>query len=219
VADTRVHVIRNGVALSQPERSRAEWRRELGVDDRAFLACMVANLTQNKDHATVVRAWRKVAAGTAGSNRTAVLLLAGRFGDAYESIRTLANTLQLGSNVRFLGHVMDVAGLLQAVDAGVFASRMEGSPNGVLECMAAGLPVVGSAVAGIREAVGPDGLEYLAPPNDEERFADLVLSFANDPERRRQVGKANRRRIEDIFSAREMGARMAALCAAHLGRT
>jgi glycosyltransferase involved in cell wall biosynthesis len=131
----------------------------------------------------------------------------------------LANTLHLGSSVRFLGQVADVAGLLQAVDMGVFASPMEGSPNGVLECMAAGLPIIGTNVAGIREAVGSDGLPYLAPPHDEERFAELVLRLANDPERRRQIGRTNRRRIEQEFSPRQMGGRMARLCAAHLART
>ena len=218
LAPARVHVIRNGVELSRPQRSRAEWRRQLGVNDNDFLACMVANLTQNKDHATILRAWRQVAVKLAAAHRTAVLLLAGRWGDTYESIQSLAHELQLGSGVRLLGHVADVAGLLQAADVGLFASQMEGSPNGVLECMAAGLPVVGSDIAGIREAVGPDGLRYLAAPGDEERFVDLVLCFANDAERRRRVGGTNRRRIEEVFSPREMGERMAALCAAHLGQ-
>jgi glycosyltransferase involved in cell wall biosynthesis len=213
----QVHVIRNGIELSRPRLTRAEWRKQLGVDERAFLACMVANLTRNKDHAALLRAWSKAVLPIAAGNRTPLLLLAGRSGDAYESIRDLAHSLRLGSSVRFLGHVDDIAGLLQAVDTGVFASAMEGSPNGVLECMAAGLPIIGTDVAGIREAVGPGGVPYLAPPHDDERFAELLVCLANDPERRDRIGQTNRRRVEEDFSPREMAARTATLCAAHLG--
>ena len=121
-------------------------------------------------------------------------------------------------SVRFLGQVRDVSGLLQSVDLGLFASPIEGSPNAVLECMAAGLAVVGTDIPGIREAVGPDGAPYLAPPEDADRFAELVLLLARDAERRAQAGRANRRRIENCFSPRQMGARMASLCAARLSR-
>lgn len=218
LTDGAVHVIPNGVELAPPERSRVEWRRHLGVGESAFLACMVANLTRYKDHATLLRAWKTAVARLGQENREAVLLLAGERGETYESLRTLSNEFGLGERVRFLGSVADVSGLLQAVDLGVFASPMEGSPNAVLECMAAGLPVVGSDIPGVREAVGSDGLAYLAPVGDADRFADLMLVFARDAERRARAGEANRRRIEQCFSPRQMGARMAALCAARLSR-
>ena len=215
----RIHVIRNGVQLGRPERSRAEWRRLIGVDDRALLACMVANLTANKDHVTVLRAWRQAVPRIAAGTRQAMLLLAGRLGETYAPIRDLARSLDLEPSVRFLGPVDDIAGLLHAVDIGVFASHMEGCPNGVLECMARGLPIIGTDIAGIREAVGPEGLPYLAAPEDDGRLAELLVCLSGDHERREQIGRANRLRIEQDFSPREMGERMARLCATHLART
>ncbi len=55
-----VTVIRNGVETVTPQLDRGAWRERLKVDDRCFVACMVANLHAHKDHATLLRAWRNV---------------------------------------------------------------------------------------------------------------------------------------------------------------
>jgi glycosyltransferase involved in cell wall biosynthesis len=101
--------------------------------------------------------------------------------------------------------------LLAAVDVGVFSSRTEGCPNGVLECMAAGLAVAGTDIPGIREALGPEGLPFLAPPGDEERLAEAILDLAESPALRARAGAANRERIRREFTVEGMGARYAAV--------
>jgi glycosyltransferase involved in cell wall biosynthesis len=207
------------VELGRPSSTPDEWRQRLGADDRTFVAGMVANLTSNKDHATLIRAWRIVVDRLRADGRRSILALAGQFGDTHDALRGLASALDLDAKVRFLGQVGDVAGLLHAADLGVFSSPSEGCPNGVLECMAAGLAVVGSDIDGIREAIGKSGARYLAQPGDHEQFAALILALAADPARRAEMGRANRRRVDEAFSPREMGDRMAALCAGYLERT
>ena len=78
LAADRVRLVSNGVELPAPLESRAGWRRRLGLGERDFAACMVANLHRFKDHATLLRAWRSVVDAEAGLGGRAVLLLAGK---------------------------------------------------------------------------------------------------------------------------------------------
>jgi len=207
----RVRVIRNGVEPAEPESNRREWRARLGVDDACFLAGMIANLSDFKDHETLLRAWRRVADAFAAEGRKAVLLLAGRFENTHDRLQALAANLDLGSTVHFLGKVDDVAGLLGAIDLGVLSSRCEGCPNGVLENMAAGLAVTGTDIPGIREALGEDAVPWLAPPGDDEALAARILALAADADLRASLGERNRRRVAEVFAPARMYAEMTAV--------
>jgi len=165
---------------------------------------MVANLHTNKDHATLLKAWEIVSSALDQERRSAVLVLAGKQYGAYESLVALTRTLKLDHSVRFTGQVSDVAGLLSAVDIGVFSSRSEGCPNGVLECMAAGLPVAGTDIDGVREVVGDTGRSLLAPPGNADALAQIILKLAHDPDLCVKIGDQNRKRIAQEYDARRM---------------
>jgi glycosyltransferase involved in cell wall biosynthesis len=207
----RVRVIHNGIQLASPQLDRAAWRSSLGLRDDAFTVCMVANLTKFKDHTTLLRAWRLVVDELENQGRSGVLLLAGRFDQTHDHLKALAFDLNLGKSVRFLGSVKDVSGLLAAVDLAVLSSLSESSPNGILEAMAVGLAVVGTDNPGMREVVGPDGCQFLAPPGDAEAFANRILRLATDPSLRAEVGSANALRIEREFNPRRTGQKMVSL--------
>ncbi|HCL92074.1 MAG TPA: glycosyltransferase [Bacillota bacterium] len=207
----RVHVVYNGIAPEPATKTGQQWRTELGIDTDTFVACMVANLTAFKDHATLLHAWKIVIEKLAEHNQKAVLLLAGRFGTQTQPLKLLAYDLDLGRSVRFLGVVKDITGLAECSDLCVFSSRLEGCPNAVLECMAAGLPVVGTDIPGIREAVGPDNFEFLAPPGDAVLLAAQILLMARDPVLQQTVGHKNRHRVATVFSVEGMCAQATAL--------
>ena len=209
----KVNVIPNGVALAAPELNRGQWRERLGVDERCLVACMVANLHANKDHATLLRAWRQFVSEFEASGRRALLVLAGRHDGAYESLVSLATELKIDNSVRFIGPVSDVAGLLGAVDVSVFSSRSEGCPNAVLESMAAGLPVAGTDIEGIREVVGPAGAQLLAPPGDSDALATVLATLANNSELRAEIGAQNRERVRNNYDPLRMCKETAALLA------
>ena len=204
VEAAKIRVIRNGFEQLQPELDREGWRARLEIDDSSFIACMVANLHTNKDHATLLKAWRIVSAALEQERRSAVLVLAGKQYGAYESLVALTRSLKLDHSVRFTGQVSDVAGLLSAVDIGVFSSRSEGCPNGVLECMAAGLPIVATDIDGVREVVGDTGRPLLAPPGNADALAQMILKLAHDPDLRVTIGAQNRKRIAEEYDARRM---------------
>jgi glycosyltransferase involved in cell wall biosynthesis len=210
---SKVTVINNGVERLAPEMSRPAWRGELQLDGRCFVACMVANLHGYKDHETLLKAWRIVSTTLEACGRRAILILAGRRDDAYESLASLSRVLGISHCVISTGHVPDVAGLLSASDISVFSSRSEGCPNGVLESMAAGLAVAGTDVEGIKEAVGRAGAPYLAPPGDAEALARIILKLADDPTLRSALGEENRKRIESHYDPSRMCEETAALLA------
>ncbi|HET8781737.1 MAG TPA: glycosyltransferase family 4 protein, partial [Pyrinomonadaceae bacterium] len=180
---------------------RSQWRGKLKIDDDSFVACMVANLHDNKDHRTLLKAWKLLIDRL---NRPAVLVLAGRHDGAYESIASLSRELNLNGHVRFAGPVTDVPGLLSAADVGVFSSVAEGCPNAVLESMAAGLAVAGTDIDGIRSVLGPASSQFLAPPKDDEALAGAILKLANDSDLRVTIGAENRKRVEEKYAAERM---------------
>ncbi len=199
VDPARIRVVRNGVEPPRIGRDRRSWRASLGIGEDVFLACMVSNLHRFKDHGTLLNAWRLALDRWPPTVNSGVLLLAGRMHAEARGLLDLAEDLRLGGNVRFLGEVDDVAGLLGAVDLGVFSSRLEGVPNGVLECMAEGLAVVASDIPGVREAVGPEGAPLLAPVGDADTLAECLLTAVSDPGLRARLGQANRRRASEEF--------------------
>ena len=199
VDPAKVNVVHNGIERSTPQMDRNAWRKRLEIDDASFVACMVGNLHTNKDHETLLRAWRIVMSTL---DRDAVLVLAGRHDGAYESLVALTRELGIERGVRFAGSVSDVAGLLRAVDIGVFSSRSEGCPNGVLECMAAGLAVAATDIEGVREVVGSS--ELLAPASDADALSHTILKLASDPALCETIGTENRKRVTDNYDARRM---------------
>jgi len=204
VSAARVNVIHNGVELSSAVEQRTAWRTRLRLSDQTFAILMVANLTQFKDHATLLRAWRIASDKLRAENRTGVLLLAGRKDEMYDSLIAQANELGISDTVIFLGQVSDVSGLLSAADAGVFCSRSEGSPNSVLEYMAAGLPVTGTDIPAMRECLPPASHGLLAAIGDSQTLASHMVRLAKDEGLRTQVGQLNQRRIETEFTPARM---------------
>jgi glycosyltransferase involved in cell wall biosynthesis len=203
----QVRVIHNGVAHPEIRTDSSQWRMELQADRPVFLACMVANLHYGKDHVVLLRAWRKVKEQLECATRKAVLVLAGRFDSMHDTLRRLVHELGLTEDVRFLGQVKDVFGLLKCVDLGVLTSPYEdyeGCPNAVLEYMACGLPVVGSNICGIRDLVDVSGHPFLVPIGDVDTLADRIVHMALNSELRVKLGEANRRRAIEEFSIDRM---------------
>jgi glycosyltransferase involved in cell wall biosynthesis len=176
----------------------------LGVDEKTFLAVMVANLSGFKNHETLVRAWHLVLDRLAKKDRNAKLLLVGKNFGTEPMLKNLVSALGIQDSVLFLGHVQDVSGLLQSVDIGVYSSRREGCPNGLLECMWAGLAIAATDGEGIREVVGQHQYSWLSSLEDIEQFADNILTLKKDATTRKKLGDCNRERVVREYSPEQM---------------
>jgi glycosyltransferase involved in cell wall biosynthesis len=205
LSDERVQIIHNGISLPRPIADRQQWRDRLGLSSNDFAACMLANLGPYKDHQSLVLAWQIIAERAASTQQKAVLLLAGRGDDARTAgLKRLIDERGLADNVRLIGMVNDISGLLHASDIYIHSSLTEGSPNAILEAMAAGLPVVGTDIPGIREAVGPEGTAYLTQVGDYHGMAETIKTLMDDVALRNNYGMTLKARVETNFSMEQM---------------
>jgi glycosyltransferase involved in cell wall biosynthesis len=118
------------------------------------------------------------------------------YGPEEDSLKELATTLGLSPDVlTFLGYREDVAAVLPQADVFVFCSESEGTPNVVLEAMAAGLPVITTPAGDAAEVVVPSGAGYLVPFGDVKATTDSILWLARSPILRQKLGKAARNHI------------------------
>lgn len=105
----------------------------------------------------------------------------------------------LQEKVSFLGIRSDIPQLLAKSDLFVLSSDYEGVPLTILEAMAAGKPVVATAVGGVPELVEEVKTGILVPPRDPEALAQAILRLGKDPEQRRRMGEAGRKRAINCF--------------------
>jgi len=153
----------------------------------------VGRLAEPKDFSTLLRALARLEPGTA---RLRIL----GDGPLRDSLMTEIDELDLASVVELAGEVSDVRDQLSRADIFVLSSASEGMPISVLEAMAAGLPVVASAVDGMDELVADGETGFLVAPGRPEAFADGLQRLIDDPALRAALGDAGRRRAEARFS-------------------
>jgi glycosyltransferase involved in cell wall biosynthesis len=120
------------------------------------------------------------------------------------SLAALADDLGISDRVHWAGFRRDVTCLLSAFDIFVQPSLHEGLPNAVLEAMAAGLPVVATAVGGTPEVVVDEVTGLLVPPRDPQTLAQGVRALLRNSDLRRKMGRAGRARVARYFSLKQM---------------
>ena len=119
-------------------------------------------------------------------------------------LRDVAHNLGVDDRVRFVGDVDDVAGLLEASDVSILSSPTEGCANAVLESMAAGLPVVGTDIPGIRDALGEGQREFLAPLGDADALGAALSRLCEDDALRSAMGARNLERQRAVYGREGM---------------
>jgi starch synthase (maltosyl-transferring) len=118
------------------------------------------------------------------------------------SLQALASDLRIDRSVLFAGPRSDVPGLLKAATVFVLPSLWEGMPNVVLEAMAAGLPVIATAVEGSREIIvhGDNGL--LVSTANPSELAMAILRVLNEPKLASLLGAAAQHSVAKYFTER-----------------
>lgn len=191
-----VHVVENGVEPTRPTRTRAAVRASLDVPPDAPVALAAGRFTPQKGYDLLIEAARRLP-------DPALVLIAGD-GPGLEDAR--AAVARTGAPVRLLGRRDDLPDLLAAADLLVIPSRFEGLPLVVLEAMAAGRAVLGTDVAGTRDAVAHGETGWLVPPEDPAVLGEALAHWLPDAQALARAGAAGRRRWAARFTAERMAA-------------
>jgi glycosyltransferase involved in cell wall biosynthesis len=195
----RVTVVRNGVALQHfVPADRGESRTRLGLPAAATLVTTVCRLNRPRDFETLLTAFRQAV----DSEAAAHLLIVGS-GPWEQRIRQRCSALGLNMHVTLGGQRDDIAAVLAATDIFVLTSSGgDGLPIGILEAMAAALPVVATATDGIPEAVVDCETGFLVRSGDAGALSTALLRLMREPQARARFGAAGRARAEREFDVR-----------------
>lgn len=172
-------------------------RKELDIDNH-FVLLHIGRFTEQKNHKMLIIAFKKIY----DSYPKAVLLLVGN-GELLPQTQQLVNALGLSSRVRFLGLRTDIPELMSISDIFVLSSAWEGLPITVLEALAAGKPVVATAVGGVPELIDQGKTGYLVKSGDVDGLAEGILSIIQNSELQRSFS-VNARKKAKLFDIKRI---------------
>ena len=192
VAPHRLRSIANGVDLTayRPDPDARARRQALGLPEGPLVGT-VGRLAAVKNQAMLVRAIATLRA----RGRPVSLALVGD-GDERPALEALARELGVADLVHVLGWRTDVARVLGCLDVFALSSWTEGLPMAVLEAMAAGTPVVSTAVGDVPRVLEGGRVGRLVPIDDDAALAATLDALFADDAARHALGAAARDAVE-----------------------
>ncbi len=199
------------VVMTADERRLKRLELGAGPDDMVLL--YVARFWPEKAHNLLLEAFREVV----NRHPRSRLWLAGT-GPGEPAMRALAERLSLHANTRFLGYRTDIPELLSLADIQVHPSDMEGVALAIGEGMAAGLPIVATAVGGLVEVLRDNESALLVQPRRRDELVNAIVRTLEDAALRSRLGAAAQRFILDDYSLAAAAARLEGAYAEMLAR-
>ena len=198
VPSGRIAVIRNFLdpsAFDVPSaEERASYRRRHAIASQDVVLGVVANLRPVKDHETLLRA-----AALLGAEPYQLVLVGD--GPSRADLEATAARLGIAGRVVFAGAGEPGRNHHAHFDVSLLTSRSEGFPNSLLEAMAAGKPVIATAVGGVPEVIIEGETGLLVESGDASSLAAAIRRLIGDASLREALGARGRERARDGFTA------------------
>jgi glycosyltransferase involved in cell wall biosynthesis len=198
----KVKVVRNGVNLDRyrPETAdKTAIRQSLNIDENVPLLIVLGRLDPQKGHRFLIEAM-----STVRKEFPNVQVVCLGEGALRKELEHLTKSKGLEDTIRFPGYESDVLPWLRAADLSVLPSLFEGLPMVAMETLAAGCPMVATAVDGTPEVILNAETGLLVPPRDPGSLASAILQMLRDPDRARRMAEAGRRLVFEQFSVERM---------------
>lgn len=203
VSSRQLHVVHNAIEtnLYQLESESVQNARHLWkVGPEECILLSVGRLSPEKGHAFLISAVSRMAAQS--PKRKVRAIIAGR-GPCEKALKEQARSLGVEWNVEFVGHRSELRTLFSIADIFVLPSLSEGSPNVLLESMAARVPIVATKVGGVPEVVKDGESALLVAPSDVDSLEAAVCELlTNRPLADRLAAAAFERVCEDFSPAK-----------------
>ena len=181
-----ISVLHNSIR-PQPPASEADAqsiRSKLGIADNERVILSVGRLSKEKAHIDLLAAFKRLRETNPEIN--CKLIIAGD-GPERARLEAAAESFGLKERIVFTGQVRNVQTFYAAADVFALPSHSEGSPNVLLEAMAAQLPIVATAVGGVPEIVEDNVSALLVPSNDSPALAVTISRLLTDSELARRL--------------------------------
>ncbi len=203
--------IPNGIDMNRfrdtfPAEKKVKLKRSLGIRERDFLFCILAEFRPEKGHAYALQALKKIV----DDGLPVRLLLVGS-GEKEPFLRSLAKRLRVEKHVVWVGYQEDPRSFLSICDALCVPSFAETFSLTILEALSMGKPVVATRVGGTPEMIedGVNGL--LVIPRDPEDLAAKMKSLVVDGNLKNNLAAGARDSVQQRFSLSVMVERTAFL--------
>jgi glycosyltransferase involved in cell wall biosynthesis len=194
--EDRITIVHNSINIDSISAISGEeakaLRVRLGIDESERVVLAVGRLSHEKGHADLIAAFEIIVK----THPQTKLIIAG---DGPERVRLEARTRSSGLSDRiiFTGQVSDASVYYRMADVFALSSHSEGSPNVLLEAMAAGLPVAATRVGGVPEIVTDEESALLVAARDSQSMARAVIRLFDDRELSQRLTAAARERVKN----------------------
>ena len=180
-----------------------EWRLGAGLPSEALVVVYLAQLRPTKNVPLFLEVMADVIAADPDSPIHGVVISGGSDRDR---LTALADDLGLAGRAHLITArtEIDLVDAYRAADVFLSTSDYEGFGLAIVEAMAAGVPVVSTAVGGVTDTVEDEVTGFLRPRGDRAGLAEAVTRLLRDPELRQRMGAAGRARAESRFTAAHM---------------
>lgn len=199
----KMTVIHNGVDLDYyfPGAGRNAVRRKLGLEPDDVVVGCLGRIGTWKGQEVLLEALHLLGNG---GQKVKGLIAGGTLPGKEFMLQVLwdrVGALGLEGRVVLQQFQKDVRPILEALDA-VAVPSVKPEPFGmvILEAMAFGLPVIATNIGGSPEVVEDGSTGFLVPANDARALAGAISDLATCPQKRKQFGRAGRRRVAEHFS-------------------
>ena len=197
VSKNDIHVIYNVMNLSSANKTNQE-KNTIDI-------IMVANFFEEKDHFTLIYAFRKLVSQHSSLDLKLHFVGSAPGGSDREiEAKALAFDLGLSQSVIFHGAVIDIKTILKQMDIGVLSTFSEGFSNAIMEYMDEGLPVVATSIGSNLEALTDLNKEFLFEVENVDELIEKLNQFILDENLRKEIGARNREIAHNTFHIRNL---------------
>lgn len=211
---SRVVVTRNALELGQEpdeEIDRETILDDLGVGRDKRFVVIIGNIRAVKNHLMFIDAMSAIATQFPDVRGVIVGQRAPNEPDLPGLLRTRVRERGMEKKILFTGFRPNVRQLLPHAAVACLTSNQEGSPNVVIEAMAAGRPVAATRAGGVPELIEDGDTGLLVEPGDSLGMAAALRRLLADEQFARRLGEAARQSVERRFGAARVASRLAAL--------